>query len=110
MNKLLIILICAGVAGCMNAKEGVYQDYYDTGILKSVKSYKKGQLNGISREYYEVGTLKHAIEYKDDDINGIFNTYYTDGSLWINEIYKDGVLIQRIEYDEEGKVIRKEEF
>jgi len=110
MNKTLpLILLC--ILGCStHIQDGAQVDYYDTGPLKSVKSYENGALNGISREYYEIGTLKHAINYKNGKIDGMYHTYYSNRSLWMKEVYDNGVFVSRKEYNEEGNVIKKEGF
>jgi len=64
----------------------------------------------ISRQYYDTGTLKHAINYKNADMDGLYNTYYSNGALWVNEIYGQGNLVSRREYNEEGEIVQEELF
>jgi len=97
--------------GCSaNRESSIQKEYYKTGVLKSVESYKNEALYGISREYYETGKLKHAVHYEDNVINGMYNTYYPNTTIWIKDIYVQGTLISHNEYNEQGDIVKAENF
>jgi len=110
VNKTLpFILIC--ILGCSaQTQGGSVKTYYNNDTLVIVQSFKKGVLNGISREYYQSGELKHAINYKNDEMSGMYHTYYPNAALWVDETYVQGKLIGRREYNEEGEIVRVENY
>ena len=79
--------------------------HYPSGMLQSVYIVTGHNFPDVKRIYREDGSLASVIEYKNGKMNGFKNTYYPDGGSWRKELYEDGVLIEMIEYDEEGRTI-----
>ena len=48
--------------------------------------------------------------YKNNKIDGMRNTYYSGGTLWSKEIYTDGRMLMKFEFDEEGFIIAQETY
>ena len=88
----------------------IYRALYPEGNLKTVTSYQSGKKNGIERRYKEDGSLEAATHYVNNKVDGFQNTYYPDGSLWQKELYEHGKLVERIKYDEEGRIISQEDL
>lgn len=74
----------------LKTKNGIVEDYYDSGELRSSINYKNGKLHGIAKTYY-LETIfpsepeKHGIlseaNYKDGKKNGISKIYYKHDEL-----------------------------
>ena len=109
---LFLNFVLIGCATTMeeSATNNVWVSYFPNGVIKNAYSYKNGKLDGISRDYYETGVLKSATEYKDNEISGRRSTFYPEGSLWAQEVYENGKVVRRVEFDEEGFVISEKDF
>ena len=96
-------------------KQGIWKEFYPTGILKNEVTYSDGKMNGYLKEYSPKGSLMNTSKY----INGELQTnvkelakldvrteYFPTGAVRFTGTYKDGVAegIQR-EFSPEGKVI-----
>ena len=109
LTLLLFLSGCTCMSGTAMNNE-VRKSYYPDGKLKIVSSYENGTLNGIERRYSEEGILKEAVNYQNGQVDGFKNTYYPDGSLWRKEFYKTGRIVERIEFDEEGRATAQKTF
>ena len=108
---LLVFCLSSTFFACTTAqRDGVYKEYYSTGVLKHVQCFNKGVLDGITREYGEDGILQKATNYENNKVEGMRNIYYPDGSLWTKEVYSAGKLVARKEFDEEGFVTSEQSF
>jgi antitoxin component YwqK of YwqJK toxin-antitoxin module len=72
--------------------DGIVREYFESGKLKEVSSYKNNKREGTSKWYYENGVLRAERPYKDDKLNGIVKWHYTTGSLGTEFNYTDGKL------------------
>lgn len=109
-------------------KEVQYQDNvlngpmveYSAGIVKIMGNYKNGAMdgawsywdidgskigvadfdngNGFYRNYYSDGSLAVECEYKDSKRNGSEKFYTPKGELYMEQIFKDDVLVNAINY------------
>jgi len=88
---------------------GIYKEYYQKKVVKSIQKYREHQKHGEWKYYYENGQLSAIVNYEDDKAHGTFTTYYknskvkTKGNYW--EGKKDSVWTY---YDEEGKETKSE--
>lgn len=114
------------------AKLEVITEYYETGVISKVTSYKNGVAEGVSREYAEDGSIEKAVIYAGGNIiaegimdeegnkEGPWEEYYTEGGLrakgsYTNNLktgewvyyHENGVLEQKGIYDEEGRPVGK---
>ncbi|MBE0662512.1 MAG: toxin-antitoxin system YwqK family antitoxin [Bacteroidales bacterium] len=108
----------------------VVTEYYETGVISRVTTYRNNLPEGVSREYAEDGSISEAIVYAagnvigkgiiDEEGNkeGDWEDYYIDGSLRAQGTYKNnkktgewiyyhenGTLEQKGTYDDEGKPV-----
>ena len=60
---------------------GQFRDYYDTGELEGVTSYKDGQIDGEYITYFENGEVKETCYLKDDQVIGEGRLYYEEGGI-----------------------------
>ncbi len=101
-------------------KQGMWQEFYPSGMLKTEVNYTDDKMNGYYKEYSAKGSLLNTTKY----INGVLQTnvpelakldvkttYYDNGAVKFTATYKDGVAegIQR-EFSPEGKVIAAKVF
>ena len=85
-------------------KEGVFNGYNRLGKLQLTQTYKNDILEGESVNYDENGKETSSIIYKNGEpFEGtkILSVSYSRESA--QEIYKKGILIKRISYDEQGR-------
>jgi len=96
------------------AQDGIYNEYYDSGVLRSTLSVSNNNLNGVCKFYYETGILRRegtfvngkeegtsklynntgniegVSEYKNGKKNGITKLFYKSGNIKAILQYKDG--------------------
>jgi hypothetical protein len=53
---------------------------------------QKGRKQGIHRIYYMNGTLWEETQYKNDKKNGYQKVWNYKGKLFVNDVYKNGIL------------------
>jgi len=70
--------------------EGLYEEYYDSGVLKVKANYKDGKLDGSYEEYYFRGEIKVKANYKSDKLDGPFKRYYISGKPRLKTFYRNG--------------------
>ncbi len=110
---------------------GIVYQYYENGNVQLKVSYKDGKKHGLFQMFFQNGNIKAECNYLNDSINGIFKTWTEDG-FYAEETFKNGkrfgvwkyyfpsgkikaeVVIsdygtvkERVEYNEEGKIIDK---
>jgi len=71
---------------------GLFEEWYQNGILKYRINYKNGERNGLSEEWYDDGKLMYKINFKDGNRDGLCEQWYDNGRLWLRKNYKSGVL------------------
>jgi len=76
-------------------------------MLLSGLSYGNDVPEGVIRKaYFDSGVLKvNEGNYMGENFNGFHIELYETGKLKSEEEYKDGKLIDRKEYDEEGNIV-----
>jgi antitoxin component YwqK of YwqJK toxin-antitoxin module len=112
---------------------GEFLEYFESGNLKRKGYYLNGDLNGEWLNYNENGTLRSKLSYiKANKIetfysngseyfyfeccmdgysyNGVQKLYYENGQLEDVSNFKNGKMINRILYHQNGKVRRQETF
>jgi antitoxin component YwqK of YwqJK toxin-antitoxin module len=111
--------------------EGPSYTYYSNGNIESIIYYKKGKKHGPFRLYYSTKKLKTECNFVNDSIDGLFKTwtedgfygeeyfkmgkrvgvwkyYYPSGKIQSTVTFHDnGLVKERIEYDERGNIIGK---
>ncbi|MFC2110201.1 toxin-antitoxin system YwqK family antitoxin [Bacteroidota bacterium] len=72
---------------------GDHKTYYESGKLKTIKSYLFGELKGPSRTYNEDGTLLESGVYIKNEREGVWKVYYKNGKLKEQGLYKKGLRV-----------------
>ena len=89
-----------------NLLDGKFSSYDENGNLLSEYLYKEGKLNGISKTYFKTKQLKSEYLYKEGKLNGISKTYFKTKQLKSEIEYKNfkplGIYF---EWDENGNKI-----
>ena len=74
-------------------KQGLWEEYYSGGELRSKGSYKDDKPEGYW-EYYTNGRIQFKGSYKYDKADGIWEEYNEDGILKERRLYEDGNFIK----------------
>ena len=90
-------------------KHGTEWLYYESGLVKEIRTFKNGELR-IFEEYYENGGLKTKIEFKDEMKNGIEMSF--DDNLEIKSFgtNKNNKKHGQWEFWEKGKLVEVKFF
>ena len=82
-----------------NVLEGRSYWYHENGNLKAEKTFSNGRLNGLAKEFYDTGLMKSEISIKFGVRDGLSKFYYENGALAKILSYEDGVLIKKVEIE-----------
>lgn len=89
-------------------KEETEHEYDSNGLVKTVRHYIHGKLDGLSAKYSRAGKLEKEENYVDGVLSGVSRTYFEDGKTVSQySLYKTGVLVLKEEYDRSGKVLSR---
>tara|TARA_Y100001936_G_scaffold253082_1_gene315693 strand:+ start:1502 stop:2479 length:978 start_codon:yes stop_codon:yes gene_type:complete len=58
----------------------------------TIETYKDGILNGLFEEYYPNGQLKTKVIYKNGRKDGLYESYWNNGQEKAKNIYKNGII------------------
>ena len=72
------------------AQDGVYTEYYDSGVLRSTLTVSGNTLNGVCRFYYETGNPKREGTFVNGKEEGLSRLYNNTGNIEGVSEYKDG--------------------
>jgi antitoxin component YwqK of YwqJK toxin-antitoxin module len=72
--------------------EGLTQQYYPNGKLKSETTYHDGYRQGPAKLYYEDGKIRSLSFFKGDRQDSVSRTYYPTGQLNVESTYYAGRL------------------
>lgn len=111
-----------GVMKTTRPQNGEFEEFFPSGIPKSLKTYKKGNLNGEFKEWYDKGNFETKVTpgkmgspdevteeltgtqlktkgwYTDDLLNGKVTHYREDGSTEKVEIWENGELKSTVDW------------
>ncbi|MCF8369530.1 MAG: hypothetical protein K9G76_10845 [Bacteroidales bacterium] len=105
-----------------NKKNGVWETYYENGQVSELTTWENDLKNGPWKQFFSDGQVKTQGSYNMDEKEGIFEIFYPDGRLRIYGIYhqserigkwqymNEKSQIVKIEYYEEGKLVKEENF
>ena len=71
---------------------GASVEYYETGDIRRVCSYKHGLKDGLDRFFSENGRTIFEAEYRNGKLHGVVTVYWPSGAVCSEEHYADGVL------------------
>ncbi len=103
----LFIAFAILLAAC-NSEER--KEYYDSGELKSITTYRDSLRDGKYISYYENGTKKEEGRYKDDECDGLWKSWHENGQLRKIVDYKDGKMYASKSWHENGRMSETQEF
>jgi hypothetical protein len=63
-----------------------------TRLIKLRETYKNGKLDGLYQEWWEEGLLEYRINYKNGDLNGLYEEWWDEDKLWVKCWYKNSLL------------------
>jgi len=95
------------------------REYYDNGQLSREatlnptlnQNYSGNAWVGVEKQYHENGKLGAEIHYTDKgQRQGVTEYYYANGQLANKETWDNGVLQQKITYDQTGKKLSDESY
>ncbi len=115
MKKLFVFLLMNIMifAGCSLIKKNntsVVTSYYRTKEILAVVNRKEDMRHGASTKYYKNGSVMEEAFYKENKKDGFNRMYFENGNIKFEKVYKEGVLLSLKEYDEEGNLLRAEEY
>ena len=62
-------------------KHGPARYFYDSGHLKSTRTFKEGKMQGKVEDFYKDGKSERIAFAKNDSLEGLYMSFYPDGSL-----------------------------
>jgi hypothetical protein len=114
-NLIFIAFIICFICSCNLGKDpnnGVIEEFYPNGSIKSETPLKNGLRNGLVKNYSEAGHLLSTAEYVNDLRNGWVINYSTEnGKPMFKAMYKDDVQHgQLFQYYQEGMLFRESNY
>lgn len=105
-------LLKKGVIDKKGLYQGMWEEYYLNGKLKSKGAYKNGKKVGPWEYYFTNGKIEQKGKYDSNGrVSGEWNWYYENGNLLRREEFRRGVEDGELEeYMVDGKLITKGEF
>ena len=72
---------------------GSHKIYYNSGKLKTIRTYLFGILKGVSKTYSEKGGLLESGTYLKGKREGVWKTYYPNGKVKEQGLYKNDLKV-----------------
>jgi hypothetical protein len=95
-KNLLFLLLLILLNSC---KEKIKIEYYENGQVKiKCETDKEGRKHGNCEEYYESGDLKSISTWKLDSLQGNLTTYYEGGEVSIRMVWSHGVIEDTVKH------------
>lgn len=92
-------------------ENGIQKLTYESGALKSERSFKNGKADGKAVIYYESGKVMTEVAYKNGKRDGIQRSYYENGKLQEEMELTYGKLNGfHKEYNEQGALISEKHY
>lgn len=86
---------------------GLLYEKYDDNYIKYYAFYKNGIMNGILAEFHKSGNLKSYCVMEKGTIDGEKTEWYENGIIKSKKNCKFGLVLNSLEWDVEGNVIRE---
>jgi len=91
-------------------RDGIWEYWYSNGQKKVEGKYKKGLKDGQWLYWYPSGQLRIKAFYKDNEMDGTNIWYYENGQKKKEAVFRNGVYLEKTEWDEKGNVIEIRNF
>lgn len=86
-------------------RDGYWEFWYSNSNKKMEGAYSNGLKNGDWTYWYSDGIVRMKATYILDKMEGMNTWYFENGKKKKEALYKDGVYLQKTEWDENGKII-----
>lgn len=86
-------------------RDGLWEYWYSNGEKKVEGRYKMGKKEGQWNYYFPSGKIRIKANYKNNEMDGINTWYFESGQKKKESLYRDGVYIEKTEWDEKGNII-----
>nr|WP_321412400.1 tetratricopeptide repeat protein [uncultured Carboxylicivirga sp.] len=85
-------------------QDGPWSFYFSNGNLNSKANYVDGKLNGEYKVFYHNGMIESTRNFNSaDEIEGQLAFYNRNGELYLEEIYKNGVIVKVASINSKGE-------
>lgn len=91
-------------------KDGLWEYWYSNGQKKVEGRYNMGKKEGQWNYYYPSGKIRIKSNYKNNEMDGINIWYYENGQKKKEALFREGVYIEKTEWDEKGNIIEIRNF
>jgi TonB family protein len=89
-------------------KQGVFNNFYSSGKIKSIEIYNNNKKNGKWIQYYENGKKDFEIEYLNDSKTGEWHWYFENGQIGAKEKYDKNNIIKAKYWNQNGQKVEKD--
>jgi hypothetical protein len=109
-NILFVVIVLTGFSSCK--KDNFKIEYYPDGNLRSkIEINDKKNPNGIFEEFYNTGILKTKTHYKNGIISDTLYNYYENGKIKEKGLVEGKQMLGWWSYyDKSGKLTKKAEY
>jgi hypothetical protein len=88
--------------GESSALQGLVQEWYENGQLKSETNYYNGEREGPSRYWYESGALQAESGFTDGRLQGLSRYWFENGQLAMLATFENGNRVECQAWTEDG--------
>lgn len=71
-------------------RQGEWKFYNPNGVINSIETYEKGELNGLITNYLDTDIPSSTINYKNNEYEGLYTAYYSNGKIKTQGHYING--------------------
>jgi len=89
-------------------QDGIFQSFYENGMIKKIEYFKDGVPNGLKIVFFENGVIESIENYKGGLKDGCFYGYYRDGGIRYEIKWSKDKRTSAIEYDINGSIVFQE--
>ena len=91
-------------------KNGFWEYWYSNNQKKIEGNYIMGKKTGEWRYWYSNGQVRIIANYVDDDMDGMNVWYYENGQKKKEAKFRNGVYLEKTEWDQKGGVVEVQKF
>ncbi|NRD23358.1 hypothetical protein HNV10_08910 [Winogradskyella litoriviva] len=107
--SIIIFLFSLQLSIAQDLPDGPYQEYYETGELKTKGQYKNNKRIGTWKEYYKNGQTSKEYSFTDGKYNDESISYYENGTVSHKTELEDDVYVN-FRYYESGNLDYKRQY
>ena len=92
-------------------KNGLHEELYESGQMKSIVNYIDDSEHGLYRSYYKNGKVQAEINFIEGLMYGTYKEWYDNGKKKRFADYQDGMLHGNVTtWDSNGNIVSREKF